>query len=124
MSNDKHIVSFVVHGEPASKANSRKLVTINGKPRFIKSAKALKYVEDFQWQCPKQYPLVTGDVSVTAKIYYRTRRPDLDESVILDAMEGLIYKNDRQVKRKLIIWGLDKENPRAEIGVYHYRAET
>ena len=42
---------------------------------------------------------------------------DLDESLILDAMEGFIYKNDRQVKEKHIYWGLDKDNPRAEIEV-------
>ena len=46
-----------------------------------------------------------------------SRRPDLDESVILDCLEGKVYKNDRQVKAKHIFWGLDKENPRAEIEV-------
>ena len=56
-----------------------------------------------------------GDVSVTITIYYASRRPDLDESVILDAMQGLVYLNDRQVKEKHIFWGLDKTNPRAEI---------
>ena len=50
-------------------------------------------------------------------IYYKSRRPDLDESVILDAMEKFIYKNDRQVKEKHIFWGLDVLNPRAEIEV-------
>ena len=70
----------------------------------------------FQQQCPNLDDVMfEEDVEVRAKIYYRTRRPDLDESVILDAMQGLIYKNDRQVKRKVIEWGLDKEHPRAEI---------
>ena len=58
-----------------------------------------------------------GDVEANIKIYYATRRPDLDESVILDCLEGKVYKNDRQVKVKHIFWGLDKENPRAEIEV-------
>ena len=39
-------------------------------------------------------------------IYYSSRRPDLDESLILDLMQGVIYKNDRQVKQKNIYWGL------------------
>lgn len=60
---------------------------------------------------------MTKDVSVTIKIWYASRRPDLDESIILDAMQGLIYDNDRQVKIKRIEWGLDKENPRSEIFV-------
>ena len=61
--------------------------------------------------------MLTGDLWVDIKIYYATRRPDLDESVVLDCMQGLIYANDRQVKEKHIYWGLDKENPRAEIVV-------
>ena len=32
---------ITIHGEPASKANSRRFVLIGGKPRFIKSKKAL-----------------------------------------------------------------------------------
>jgi hypothetical protein len=30
-------------------------------------------------------------------------------------MQGLIYENDRQVKERHCYWGLDPENPRAEI---------
>jgi len=112
---------FVVYGEPASKANSRRLVSFKRKggagtrPALIKSQKALDYNDAFRLQCPKLSPLIEGDVSVTITIYYATRRPDLDESVILDAMQGLVYLNDRQVKEKHIFWGLDKTNPRAEI---------
>jgi len=112
---------FVVYGEPASKANSRRLVSFKRKggagtrPALIKSQKALDYNDAFRLQCPKLSPLMEGDVSVTITIYYATRRPDLDESVILDAMQGLVYLNDRQVKEKHIFWGLDKTNPRAEI---------
>lgn len=110
-------ISFVVFGEPASKSNSRKLVYLNGKPAFIKSTKARNYVRDFQLQCKKIDPLMIGDVSVEIKIFYASRRPDLDESVILDCMQDFIYENDRQVKEKHIFHGLDKDNPRAEITV-------
>ena len=46
------------------------------------------------------------------KIYYKTRRPDLDESLILDLLQGKIYKNDRSIKLKYVLHGLDKEEPR------------
>ena len=110
-------IKFVVKGQPYSKANSRRLVKFGGKPRFIKSAKALEYGKSFVLQCPKQRILIpkSEDVSVTMTIYYSNRRPDLDESLILDLMQVLIYENDRSVKEKHIYWGLDKENPRAEI---------
>ena len=119
MSNNKHesVYSFVVLGEPASKSNSRRLVTIKGRPAFIKSKKALNYVKDFEKQCPVLNPLMEGYLEVEMTVYYATRRPDLDESVILDCMQGKIYKNDRQVKSKIVRWGLSKSNPRAEIEV-------
>ena len=46
--NANIIYECVVKGEPASKANSRRLVTIGGRPRFIKSKKALDYVKAFE----------------------------------------------------------------------------
>ena len=115
--------SFVVLGEPASKANSRRMVFIGGKPRFIKSKKALDYSKSFEKQCNQLDQLIESDVEVTMTIYYKTRRPDLDESLILDLMQDRIYKNDRQVKAKHIFWGLDKENPRSEITVTPIEAD-
>lgn len=111
-------ISFVVLGEPASKANSRQLVRLNGRPAFIKSKKARDYVNAFQLQCRRVDPLFQGDLAVSIKIYYASRRPDLDESVILDCMQGFVYENDRQVKEKHVFHGLDKDNPRAEIRVW------
>ena len=110
-------INMVIYGEPCSKANSRRLVkSKSGRPLFIKSQKALNYVKSFGQQCRSVDPLITEDVSVTIRIYYASRRPDLDESLILDCMQGLVYKNDRQVKVKHVYWGgVDKESPRSEI---------
>ena len=110
--------SFIVQGEPASKANSRKIVMFGKRPAVIKSDKARRYLKDFEAQCEPLDALFEGDVGVEMTIYYATRRPDLDESLILDCMEKKIYGNDRQVKEKIIRHGLDKENPRAVIRVY------
>ncbi len=111
--NSSSTVSFTICGEPASKANSRRWT---GK-LFIKSAKALAYSKAFEDQCPMLDPLMEGDLRVTIHIYYASRRPDLDASLIFDLMQGYIYDNDRQVKEHHLFWGLDKENPRAEITV-------
>ena len=117
MSTDINNVTFVVLGEPASKANSRKIVKFGLRLASIKSKKARDYVDSFKRQVQAIEPLLTGDVSVSMTIYYATRRPDLDESLILDCMQGVIYENDRQVKEKHIYHALDKENPRTEIMV-------
>jgi hypothetical protein len=111
-------VTFVIFGEPASKANSRRLVTFGGRPAFIKSAKANSYATEFVRQCSAQVKEMTEkDVRVEMVIHYASRRPDLDESVILDAMQGIVVKNDRQVKQREVYWALDRENPRAVIRV-------
>lgn len=112
-------LSFWINGEPASKANSRRMVSIKGRPRFIKSQKALDYCKLFAEQCPVLDDLIECDLVVHLHVYYASRRPDLDESVILDEMQGKIYKNDRQVKVKHVYWHLDRDNPRS-----HIRIET
>jgi len=109
-------LSLIILGEPASKANSRRMVYVRGKPMFIKSAKALAYAKSFKQQAAAAAKL-DGDVAVHITIYYASRRPDLDESLILDLLQDVAYTNDRQVKEKHIYWGLDKENPRCEIKV-------
>ncbi len=106
-------VNFVVLGEPASKANSRRWT---GK-FFIKSEKALNYAKEFAKQCPVLDPLMDGDLRVSIRIHYASRRPDLDASLIFDLMQERIYVNDRQVKEQHLYWALDKLNPRAEITV-------
>ncbi len=105
----------IIFGEPASKSNSRRVVRFGGMSRLIKSEKALSYSEMFKQQCRPLAKLMTGDLRITLRIYYASRRPDLDETLILDLMQGLIYENDRQVKERHAYWGLDPENPRAEI---------
>jgi len=113
--SDSGLMTLVIIGEPASKANSRRLVTINNRAAFIKSKKAILYSKDFEKQCPVLDDLYEGDLAVAMKIYYQSRRPDLDESLILDLLEGKMYKNDRSVKLRYTEWGLDRECPRTYI---------
>ena len=109
-------VSFTILGEPASKANSRRLVrTKTGSPRLIKSNKALNYMHAARVQAPKT--LLKGELRATMTIYYATHRPDLDPSIILDALQGRVYRNDRQVRELHIYHDIDRENPRAEITI-------
>lgn len=112
------VVSMKIFGEPASKANSRRVVRLGNVSRLIKSNKALAYCDMFQRQTAGlDVTPIEGDVRVTMHIWYASRRPDLDESLILDLLQGVAYLNDRQVKEKHVFWGLDRENPRSEIVV-------
>jgi len=130
------VVAFTILGEPASKANSRKIVTMgqgeNKRAAVIKSDKALSYVDSALRQIPPDARLrLSGPVFFTARIFYASERPDLDESVILDLLQDQwkrdkktkvrhlvqhgVYVNDRQIKGKHITWHIDPFNPRAEI---------
>lgn len=127
-------IQFTILGEPASKANSRKIVTIAGRPSSIKSDKARNFERDALRQIPPAARIqLQGPVRVTLRIFYASQRPDLDESVILDVLQDRyktigkgdqkrrelvqrgVYINDRQVREKHVFHGIDKANPRAEI---------
>jgi Holliday junction resolvase RusA-like endonuclease len=105
-------ISQIIYGEPASKANSRRVVRYGGVSRLIKSVKALSYSDVFKQQCKPLNTMMTGDLKITLHIWYASRRPDLDESLILDLLQGVVYANDRQVKERHCYWHLDPKNPR------------
>jgi Holliday junction resolvase RusA-like endonuclease len=114
-------IYLMVRGEPASKANGRRIVRFKAKPGkssrlgSIKSEKALSYADAFKLQVQPIEPLLEGELSVTMKIYYANQRSDLDESLILDLLQGILYKNDRQVREKHIHHAIDRNNPRVEV---------
>jgi len=146
-------VAFTLLGEPASKANSREIVTrkirskVDGKlktrPMVIKSDKARDYERDAMKQIPPAARVrMTGPVRVILRIWYATERPDLDESVILDVLQDRwqsierpgkddrrelvyhgVYRNDRQVRQKFVFHGIDAINPRAEVVVESLHAQ-
>lgn len=111
------LYATTILGEPASKANSRKIVLFGKRPAVIKSDKARAYCSVFREQAPRLEALLTGDLSIRLLIVYKSRRPDLDESLILDLLQGVAYENDRQIKAKTVIWGLDPDCPRCEIEI-------
>lgn len=108
-------IKLTIEGEPASKSNSRRVVFYQGKPRVIKSQKALDYLASLQKQVQPISPLVTVPIKVSVTIFYRTRRPDLDPSVILDGLQGRIYANDRQVYELWCEKRFDPKRPRAHV---------
>lgn len=145
-------LEFTILGEPASKANSRQIVTIAGRPSSIKSAKARGYEANALRQIPPRYRLrLEGPVRVTLRVFYATQRPDLDESVILDCLQDRygkppkdvlqgaaakgvaisprvliqagVYRNDRQVRERHVYHGIDRKNPRAEIVIETMEAQ-
>lgn len=106
-----------IEGEPASKANSRRMVKRGGRVMFIKSEKALSYAEAAALQIPRLGPgrILRGRLSLTAHVWYSSQRPDLDISLILDILQGRIYTNDRQVREMHLHHHIDREQPRTRL---------
>ena len=121
-SGRKCLFECVVDKEPASKANARRIVKFGKRYASIKSKKALDFIKAFKADAPPLHRLLTRDVVVDITIFYASRRPDLDESIVLDALQGIAYKNDRQVKKKIVSWGLDPDRPRVAVRVYALQA--
>ena len=88
-------------GEPCSKANSRRIVKFGNKIASIKSSKALAYADAFKRQCnvPASQKF-TDDVVVTIRIWYASRRPDLDESLILDLFGAQLFRKSMGIINK------------------------
>lgn len=107
-------ITLEISGELASKANSRKLVTIHGKPRFIKSDKAREWERIALYQIPPDHKLgLTGAIRMTATIYYASNRPDLDPSLLMDVLQKAgVYANDRQIQEQHLYKRKDPLNPR------------
>ena len=140
------MIRFTILGEPASKANSRKIATIAGHSSLIKSEKARGFEKIALAQIPPAArQRIEGPVCATLRIFYATERPDLDESIVLDVLQdrwaaaktdkrtGIViprrmvqagvYRNDRQVREKHVFHGIDRKNPRVEIQIEPMQAQ-
>ncbi len=128
------MIRLTILGQPCSKANSRQIVKIKGRPTPIKSKEALAYERDALRQIPPAVrQRLEGPVRMTIRIWYASERPDLDESLLLDVLQDRyatdkhtkarvlvqagVYRNDRQVRERHVYHAIDRVNPRAEVEI-------
>lgn len=129
-------VRFTLFGQPASKSNSRQLVTINERVAFIKSKEARAFFASALKQIPtRARQRLEGPVRIALRIYYASNLPDLDEQLVLDCLQDQwskrgkatggervllqagVYRNDRQIERRYCEKRIDANNPRVEVVV-------
>jgi Holliday junction resolvase RusA-like endonuclease len=111
--------SGVIVGQPASKANRRRVV-INprtGRRMLNKSPEACAYADAVARQVPVLARLLEGRLRVTAIAYYRDARSDLDLSVLFDALQKRVFKNDRQLREMHLSHAIDASAPRVVIEI-------
>ncbi len=64
--------------------------------------------------------LLTGAVGLELNFYRPQRRGDLDNrlKVLVDALQGILYSDDKQVSELHAYLHDDKQNPRVEVNVW------
>lgn len=144
------MIRLTILGQPASKSNRSKIITIAGHSSLVKSKEALAYERDALRQIPPAArQRLEGPVRVTLRIWYASERSDLDESLVLDCLQDRktrtkkdkagnviraavraaelvqagVYRNDRQVREKHVFHGIDARNPRCEIEIEALQAQ-
>jgi len=113
-------MEFLVEGNLPRKSNGRRIKSFSGRMASIKSEKALAYEQSFYCQIARQRPAepMTGELRLTAVIYYQSNRSDLSDELLADLCEksGIII-NDRQFKVKHLYHHVDKDRPRVEFKI-------
>ena len=114
-------MKLTVKGELLSKSNSRIFRNFGGRPLLIKSPKAQQYIEEALWQIKSQmgnHKMFEDPVKMDITVWYKTKRPDLDVSLIQDILEKAgVYKNDRLVHEIVARKRFDKDDPRLTVEV-------
>ena len=121
MPDDSMEYKTIIKGNAPSKANSYKIVSINGHGCLAKTHSLKKYEESFIWQAGKLRDLnINEPFEFYIDVYYPSKRSDLDNvlKLQLDVLQRIkCIKNDNNCclihARKFV----DKENPRVEITI-------
>lgn len=127
-------ISFTIPGEPTGKGRPRVYKT-NGFSRTVTPEKTVRYENLIKILYPNE-SMLQGEIKATITAYYAipksinkknrllidngklhpTKKPDLDNiaKIILDALNGIAYKDDSQVVR-LIVEKHYSTEPRVEV---------
>lgn len=115
---------IVIPGNPPSVNHVYRNVAIN---RRITTADGQKWRQNVQAIAAKEITLQGWEMSAEEKlvaevmIYWPTRRKRDVENVgklLWDALEGIVYENDRWLLPRYMDFAVDKHNPRVEIRFY------
>ena len=90
-----------------------------GKIRYMKkNAKDTKASYIIQARSQYRWDILEWDLSISIKLYFPDRRRrdrDNRHKISMDALEGIVYKDDCQIQNADVYKEFNKENPRIEI---------
>ncbi len=119
-------VHFVAEGRP---------ISTNATYRRGKGRRLYKTPEATAWWARVQLAAkiamrrrksLEGSLAVTLRFYFPNGRSDVDGGIkpVLDAMQGLVYGNDRAVRRLAVDAYVDPERPRVEVEAVEIAPDT
>lgn len=97
------------------------LYTVARNGRRIKTRAARASAEAIAWEAKSQFPRepLTNPINVKVYLFFaNNRRRDLDNiKGLLDALTGVVWKDDSQIMDLHIMKYIDEKNPRVEIHI-------
>lgn len=130
MTDPMNELRIVIPGNPPSVNHVYRNVAIN---RRITTADGQKWRQNVQLIATQAITLQRWEMSVEEKlvaevmIYWPTRRKRDVENVgklLWDALEGIVYENDRWLLPRYMDFAVDKHNPRVEIRFFKLDQEA
>lgn len=83
----------------------------------IYTSKELGYFKEAVFYVLRGKEQLTGKVSIYVDFYFPSNRNDIDNCLkpLFDSLQGTVLKNDRQIRRAVIVCHVDKNDPRTEV---------
>lgn len=118
------VIDITLKGRPATKKNSGRIISRNGKPIIIPSEAYKNYEDACMWQLAGKKLHISGIIVVECKYYLPNKRSWPDLIGLLQATSDILTKAKVIDDDKWIcsygnscIAGIDKDNPRVEIRI-------
>lgn len=115
-------MTITLSGQPQSTNHIYKSACIAGRASVYMSAAGKALKEAYQWEAKSQWdgePL-SGPVEVAITLFHGDKRArDLDNygKVLLDALTGIVWLDDKQIMRMTVVKAYDKTRPRVEVEI-------
>jgi Holliday junction resolvase RusA-like endonuclease len=116
---------LILKGKPKSTSHIYKMTCRGRFASMYMSADGKALKESYAWQAKEQWkePVLIGDIYVSMKIYFDTKRKsDIDNfnKLTFDSLTGIVWQDDSQIRKILIEKFYDKNSPRIEICVHPF----
>jgi Holliday junction resolvase RusA-like endonuclease len=115
-------MNITLLGEPKSTNNLYRYACRGNFPAMYMTKEGKDLKESYQWQAKSQgiSAPFEGDITVQIILYFGTKRKcdwDNFHKLSMDALTGIVWLDDSQIRSARVTKSYDKSNPRIEIEV-------